>query len=399
LIATQTVVNGLLAPPRRRAAAAVAIALLTSTAAFSDNSGGQGKKKFKIDFVKVADTTQGYSGFQTFPAINNHGEVAFVAADKDGEGVFKARSDGQPVTVIASAKENFAFFGNDVAINANGEVAFDANTPTNTHAILKGDGISRKVIADSLANGLGKIFMGSPSINANGTVAFFSLRSERGAPAGIFTGNGGPLTTLLNSSPTGFTGFGNVAINDSGTVVFRGILPGGNEGVFTLRGNQVDVVDTINHPEFFNFGEPVINSVGTVADAGFLSQTTEIFTGDARGINARSEPAGANAFANTEHPSINNHGAVAFFASPNPATNNPGGIFLEVSGGHSLIPVIRPGDKLFGSTAVAVDLGRFALNERFQMAFFYTLEDGRSGVGIASFDGEDEDGNSQGQTH
>jgi len=379
----------LTAPPGRRTVAAVAIALLTSTAALSDNATDQGKKKFKIDFVKVADTTQGFSGFQTFPAINNHGEVAFVAADKDGEGVFKARSDGQPVTV-ASAKEGLQFFGNDVAINASGEVAFDANTPANTHAIFKGDGYTRKVIADSLANGFGKIFMGSPSINANGTVAFFSLRSERGAPAGIFTGNGGPLTNLVNSSPSGFTGFGNVAINDSGTVVFRGILPGGNEGVFTIRQNQVDVVDSIRNPEFFTFGEPVINAAGTVADSGFLSQTTEIFTGDARGITARTEPSGANAFTNTEHPSINNHGAVAFFASPNPVTNNPGGIFLEVSGGHSLVPVILPGDKLFGSTAVAVDLGRFALNERFQMAFFYTLADGRSGVGIASFDGEDE---------
>ena len=48
--------------------------------------------------------------------------------------------------------------------------------------------------------------------------------------------------------------------------------------------------------------------------------------------------------------------------------------------------------------AVAVDLGRFALNERFQMAFFYTLADGRSGVGIASFDGEDEGGNGQGES-
>ena len=66
------------------------------------------------------------------------------------------------------------------------------------------------------------------------------------------------------------------------------------------------------------------------------------------------------------------------------------GIFLEVSGGESLIPVIRPGDRLFGSTVDHVDLGRFALNDRFQMAFSYALTDGRSGIAIASFNGERE---------
>jgi len=96
------------------------------------------------------------------------------------------------------------------------------------------------------------------------------------------------------------------------------------------------------------------------------------------------------AFNNSEHPSINNHGAVAFFAIPGPGTNDPTGIFLEVSGGQSLIPVIRPGDKLFGSTVNTVDLGRFALNDRFELAFQYSLQDGRSGIAIAAFQGEKE---------
>jgi len=50
--------------------------------------------------------------------------------------------------------------------------------------------------------------------------------------------------------------------------------------------------------------------------------------------------------------------------------------------------VIRPGDPLFGSTVTQVNLGRFALNDRFQMAFEYTLTDGRSGIAVASFNGE-----------
>jgi hypothetical protein len=55
--------------------------------------------------------------------------------------------------------------------------------------------------------------------------------------------------------------------------------------------------------------------------------------------------------------------------------------------------VIKPGDKLVGSTVNRLDLGRFAVNDRFQMVFSYTLADGRSGIAIASFDGEREGDN------
>jgi hypothetical protein len=109
-----------------------------------------------------------------------------------------------------------------------------------------------------------------------------------------------------------------------------------------------------------------------------------------RGITPRNDPSDPP-FTDSEHPSLNNHGAVAFFALPAVSgTGSPTGIFLEVSGGQSLIPVIKPGDKLFGSTVNRVDLGRFALNDRFQMVFSYTLTNGQSGIAIASFDGERE---------
>jgi hypothetical protein len=119
----------------------------------------------------------------------------------------------------------------------------------------------------------------------------------------------------------------------------------------------------------------------------------QIFTGTARGITPRNDPSNPP-FANSEHPSLNNLGAVAFFAiPPSGPGSGPTGIYLEVSGGQSLIPVVKPGDKLFGSTVAQVDLGRFALNDRFQLAFSYTLADGRSGIAIASFDGEIEGDN------
>ena len=76
---------------------AFALAILTAVPAFA-------QKKFQFEFVKVADTTQGFSSFKTFPAINNHGEVTFVAVrDHYGEGAFRARAEGETVTTIASS--------------------------------------------------------------------------------------------------------------------------------------------------------------------------------------------------------------------------------------------------------------------------------------------------------
>src|SRR5262249_40827542 len=151
------------------------------------------------------------------------------------------------------------------------------------------------------------------------------------------------LTTVAATSATGFSGFGNVAINDRGIIVFPASLRDGSSGVFTVSNALVDIVDTNRNPEISSFGDPVINNAGAVADVAFLVAlgAPEIFTATARGITPRNNPSNPP-FTNSEHPSINNSGAVAFAAVPLfPGDTGPTGIFLEVSGGQSLIPVVR----------------------------------------------------------
>lgn len=352
--------------------------------------------KHEFEFINVVDSTQGFTNFEPFPAINHKSAVAFVAKRSDtGQGVFRAR-DGE-VTTIASEQDGLVSFDIAPAINARGVVAFSARTSSNSSAIFTGDGHSRKLIADSKINGLFARGVGSPSINASGTVAFSSVLSVAGLPAGvsIFTGQGGDLNTVLSTSGSDFVDFGNVAINDAGKIVVSGKRTDGSLGIFTLRKGPKTIVDTNAHPEFSGFGDPVINNGGTIADvafliAGGLNDGLEIISGKAGAIIPRTDPDGP-AFANAEHPSINNHGAVAFYAFPNLDPNEPTGIFLEVSGGNTLIPVIRPGDALFGSTVSAVDLGRFALNDRIEAVFQYALTDGRTGIAIAAFHGEKDD--------
>ena len=179
-----------------------------------------------------------------------------------------------------------------------------------------------------------------------------------------------------------FTGFQNVAINASDEIVFVGDKTDGSEGLFVIGSHDrlIDIIDT-NNSDLSGFGDPVINRSGTVADDAFRNDgNVEIFSGDRYRAIPRTDILDAM-FTQFEHPSINDYDAVAFFAIK---IDGSSGVFIEDTGGASPIPVIQTGDDLFGSTVVEVDIGRFALNNHFELVFQYTLKDGRSGVAIAS---------------
>jgi hypothetical protein len=364
-----------------------AIAVLTCAAALCQP---KPEPKYAIEFTPVTDSTGEFNTFGTFPAINNHGEVAFTAVKSGTPGVFRSREGLEQLVTIASPKDTLNSFGADVSINSSGMVAFGATTASNSRAIMKGDGKPLTSIVDSTMAGFIGRFLGSPSINASGTVAFSAVFAQRGLPAGVFTGNGGPLTAVAATSSSGFSSFQNAAINASGKVVFEANLVDGSKGIFVVSGASLEkIVDTNAHPEIDTLNDPVINDSGTVADVAFVLplDAPEAFTARNGGFTPRNDPASAP-FLNTDHPSLNNSGAIAFAAIMLTSVTDPTGIFLEISGGESLIPLIRPGDQLFGSSVTHVDLGRFALNDRLQVAFSYTLADGRSGIAIASYNGE-----------
>src|SRR5215510_2472896 len=83
-----------------------------------------------FEFVNVADTSQGFSTFSSFPAINDAGEVAFVATGADFvQGVFKWT--GGALTPIASSVNGYlSSFGNLVVINSCGIVGSGASGDT-----------------------------------------------------------------------------------------------------------------------------------------------------------------------------------------------------------------------------------------------------------------------------
>jgi hypothetical protein len=350
--------------------------------------------------VNVADSAQGLSGFSQFPAVNNRGAVAFVATQNGTEqDVFKWEHRDRK-TIASTTGGPFTFFTDDVVINVAGVVGFRAtlNTGGRAAGIFTSDGLATKTIVNSTNQGLPGPGIGPPSINACGTVAFEAFRNGFGSSV-IFTGNGGALTPMLDTLNSSFGAFGAVAINASGQVVFRGIQKDRSEGIFIVVPNPaekkrcettspgpvsvIDVIDS-NNPDFFQFGDPVINDAGIVADFAGVALGLEIFSGNGKGITARTDPA-SGAFIDFEHPSINHRGAVAFSVIEE---NGSQGIFVELTGGASPVAVLQTGDPLFGSTVTAVSVGRFAFNDRFQLAFGYELADGRSGVAVALLRGD-----------
>src|SRR6059058_2754416 len=192
-------------------------------------------KKPHFTFVNVADSTNGLSAFSKFPAINNAGAVAFVASGSDKKQGVLRWQESEIATIASESDGLLSSFGDDVVINATGVVGYDANLigGVNDRAIFTSDGVSTKTIVDTNQRGLIGRFLGSPSINASGQVAFFAERKNRSL--GVFVGDGETLTVLADTTDSNFRTFGDAAINNSGEVVFLGFLKDFSPGVFVAR--------------------------------------------------------------------------------------------------------------------------------------------------------------------
>ena len=195
-----------------------------------------------------------------------------------------------------------------------------------------------------------------PAINNLGTVAF-TITPDGAAGNGVFTGNGGPITTIVSGEPILATSSGPCWINSSGTVAFAadaGIYAG-NGGPLTFIGmgaggsasinsrgtvaflgaNNVSIGDggppiviaTVGGI-FHGFigGSPAINNAGTVAFLAVLDGSVGVFTGSGGPITTISRGiASINVF-----PSINDSGVVAFSGT---VLTGQTGVFVG-SGGH-----------------------------------------------------------------
>jgi hypothetical protein len=268
------------------------------------------------------------------PVINDKGRVVFRGVSRtEGVGIFTGK--GGPTRAVVLRSQTVGGLGNVVSINSAGVVSFVAN--------FRGDGVgiysgSHGIITEIAWRHDATLTRASLSINAAGMVAFYSARR------GIFASDGDSKTTIarLDNVTQTYRFVGDAAINDAGTVAF--VAPVQHQGDFVQRGI------------FFGNGEEVT----AVAFADYKSNTFTSFDGSV---------------------SINSAGKVAFAAY-----SSGGGPYTGIFTGPDPIvdKVIGPQETLFGSPTNGVGIANHALNDAGQIAFWYSLEDGRLGVALGT---------------
>ena len=316
-------------------------------------------------YVNIVDDAGPFRFFGG-PAINNSGTVAFHAVLDNfaGEGIFIG--GGGAITTLYDSSGPFDGLG-DADINDSGTVVFGASFDAGGGGLFTGNGGPTTTIT---SYGEGMI-----EINNQETVAFNTSQ-------GVFVGSGGPITTIADTSGPFDNNLNVRSINDSGTVGFYASLDGdlAGEGIFIGSGGPITTVALSgeNYP-YAQVQDVHVNNAGTVA---FMVAQHE---GDGGGqVIFLGSPGSTTIVADTYGPyqlfpsdiGFNNNNQVAFkarldadgegiFTGPDPLADK----------------VIQIGDPLFGSTLSFIVT--YALNDNGEIAFRYNLANGISGIAVA----------------
>lgn len=347
-----------------------------------------------------------------------------------------ARSD-----MAAPGGGTFIDFGN-VVINDGGQVAFFGvlgegfGAAGDSFGIFRSDGTTGGLVniarnGQVLPNrdGTFRSVRDKISINASGQVAFIGdiidNQGNQFAGAGIYRGDGsrGGMTQIIGrgeASPDGngiLVGFNKESrLNDAGQIAFRaGIIntSGGaddDRGIFRTDGSSDGLVLLARKGQAapdgngtiveFGFGpdDVVLNQAGQAAFVVTLDNTvmgegdnTGIYLADAADIplmaavrEGQAAPDGDGTFDDFRNSSftVNDSGQVVFRADINGSSRNRGVFLYDKEVGY--ITIARKGDSFLGSTLSEVFFTPDGANQQGQVAYYFDLADGRSGIAIAT---------------
>jgi len=290
--------------------------------------------------------------------------------------VNSAQAGSFTFTSIVNSRDNqnFSFIRPFDAINDNGTVAFAASSPTPGIFTSNGGAITTAVYP--LPEYSYNIF--GLAINNSGKVAFANLSSF--PQEGLFIGNGENVTTVVTPSDGLFvTTLSPGAFNDNGTLVFSLLKDFGNNGSIAIGngGPLTTVADTNGIFSFFN-QPPVINDANVVAfQANLKDGRTGVFTikdGSVTTIVDNTNPS----FDGFGEVGINNQGTVVFTAALGDGVD---GIF---TGDGETITAIADTSGLFSQ------LFRPAINDNNEVVFGAILDGGsENGLAYGIFTGAD----------
>jgi len=306
-------------------------------------------------------------GRHPVPALNDSGTVAFAAAVASGtavEGIFAAsRGRLQVVALTGGAAPGIpsgTLAGLDIpAINDRGDVAFLATVRRGRETIeaiyVRTGGKLIKVVAQGDPAPAGGAFagFGAPALNNRGLVTFAAIVEGRAVPGGIFQAQGGAIKMLVGAgeeTPLGgiFMRFSErVALNDAGLVAFQAALKNGPvpAAIFAVEGNRVRRVAAIGDaaPEggsFSHFGPwPAVDAGGEIGFAASVDggpSPLGVFLAGPMGLSRvvaiGDALPGGKLTTLTLYPvvSLGDAGGITFAAAPSPTGEGAEGIYLAI---------------------------------------------------------------------
>jgi hypothetical protein len=316
------------------------------------------------------------------PSLNNNGVVAFWGA-KQGIGQVPSilTGSGGPLTTIAQAS---APIGELIgpSVNDAGVVSFSARlSGAGPHSVVyAANGGPLATVADD--TGPIRYYFGT-YINNHGAIATTAQRYSGNTGYGAYLTDGGVTTLIAEAGMSGasstYDQFLASDVNNAGQVAVYAF----SSSTFNLSAIYVGsggplsfVAETPSRRD--SLGSPSINDAGSVAylltigatgSAGLYKYKDGVTTT----IVAPSHTNGLHSGGRVE---INNQELMAYFGAVN------GHLGIVAGDGSTFSNVISYGDPLFGSTVKSMS-ENFSLNDRGDVAFFYTLASGRQGIALA----------------
>jgi hypothetical protein len=247
--------------------------------------------------------------------------------------------NGGPVTQVNYGNPN-VLPTSTVDISDTGEFAFNGvliggGPGTGGRAIYKVSGGA----LTNLSVGTGTNFSEPPSINDNGTVAFFAAGPGLGAFT-LYTADGVTRTPIADVSGP-FKAFHSLMINDGGAIAFQATLDNDSNGVYVAQGGTITTIADATTPGFDSAFFPTINDAGVVAFRGAPTGggPVGIYVSQGGVIT----PYNVGSLSLSAGPLINAGGSVAL-------VSGSGGNGIYTTTGAGATEVISNGDPLFGST-------------------------------------------------
>jgi len=319
-------------------------------------------------FTKIVDTQGGvFRSFHLSPSIDEQGVVLFRAnLVGGGQGIFQ--SNGSVTTQIATTTENFEAFRGSPAVSDDGKIVFLGSRSRKDFGYSRGTAIT----GDFLYSNKEFAELGDLAINNGGTLAFKGKKAKgRRQRKQVFLGDGGRTIAIPDSKNNQI---GKLSLNNHGHVTFST-----GDKVYVSDGKRTTLL-TDGESKYFLFYRPVINDLGTVVvqtasehQKGWIAKhLVGIIGGQVRVLASTQGP--FHDFMSLH--ALNNHGHIVFNAV---LKSGLAGLFTGPNPVRDI--VIKQGDHLWGAKIVEGPVfSNRGLNDAGQIVFYARLEDGTEGI-------------------